>query len=66
MCVAGKEANRGVVVLLEVRANEGDELQLDVYMPCAQGADEGRTGGRVCELRVSRMCVERLRNYDHA
>jgi hypothetical protein len=53
-------------VLLEVRANKGNELQLDVYMPCAQGADERGTGGGVRELRVSRVRVERLREYARA
>lgn len=39
-------------MLLEVRSNEGDELQLDVYMPGSQGSDEGGPGGGVRELWV--------------
>jgi hypothetical protein len=47
-----------VAVLPAMRPDEGDELQLDVHMPCSQGADEGGSGGGVCELWVQRMCVE--------
>ena len=40
-----EDANsKAIVVLSKMRANEGDELQLDVYMSGTEGADEGGSG----------------------
>lgn len=38
------EANLVVVMLLEMRADQGNEFQLDVYMSGTEGADEGGSG----------------------
>lgn len=45
-------------MLLKMRTDEGDELQLDVHMPGTKGADEGGSEYRVCELWMQRMCFE--------
>lgn len=46
-----------IVVLPTMRANERDELQLDLYMPSTESADEGGPGYRVRELWVQRLCI---------
>jgi bud site selection protein 31 len=42
MCVAN--ANRDIAVLFEMRADKGDQLQLNMHMSSPQGADEGGPG----------------------
>jgi len=47
-----------LVMLPKVRANEGNELQLNMYMSGPQSTNEGGSGGRVCELWMQRLCIE--------
>lgn len=54
----GDQADWNIAVLSEVCPDEGDELQLDVYMSGPKSADEGGPGGGVCELWVQRLCFE--------
>lgn len=45
-----------------MRTDQGDQLQLDVYMSRAQGTDEGRDErGAMCQLRLQRLCFQRLK-----
>lgn len=53
-------ANCLVALLPEMCADEGDELQLDVYLPGPQGPAEGGPGHPVRQLRVQGLCVVRL------
>ena len=48
----------GIVVLSQMRADERDELQLYLHMSSSKGKYEGGSGDRVCQLRMSGMCVE--------
>lgn len=51
-----------LVVLPQMRTDQGDQLQLDVYMSRAQSTDEGRDErGAVCQLRLQRLCFKRLK-----
>lgn len=46
-----------------MRADQGDQLQLDVHMSRAQSTDEGRDKrGSVRELWLQRLCFKRLNN----
>jgi hypothetical protein len=51
-----------IVVLSEMRADEGDQLQLDVHMSGPESTDEGGSGSGMRQLWVQRMCLERLRS----
>lgn len=46
-----------VALLRAMHTDEGDELSVDVHLPCAEGATEGGTGDSVRELRMSGMLV---------
>lgn len=50
-------------MLLEVRPDKGDQLQFDMHMPRAQGSNERGSGGRVRQLRLQRMCIQRLKRH---
>lgn len=45
-----------------MRSNQGDQLQLDMYMSRSQGRVKGGYGPPVCELWLPGVCLERLRS----
>ena len=52
----------GILALLPtMRTDQGDEFQLDMYLPSPQGTNEGRSSCWVCELWMCGMRLERLR-----
>lgn len=50
----------GIAVLSQMRADERDKLQLHMHMPRSQGGSKRGPGDPVRELRMQRVCVERL------
>ncbi|KFY43049.1 hypothetical protein V494_02123 [Pseudogymnoascus sp. VKM F-4513 (FW-928)] len=52
-----KDSYSKVTLLLEVHTDQGDELQLDVHMPRAEGESKGGPGGGVRELWVQGVCI---------
>lgn len=50
-----------VVMLSALRANERDELQLDLHMPGTESPDERGSGDRVRKLWMQRVRFQRLR-----
>lgn len=50
-----------VVMLSALRANERDELQLNLHMPGTESPDEGGSGDRVRKLWMQRVRFQRLR-----
>ena len=51
-----------IALLPEMRTDEGDQLQLDMYLPRAQGSAEGGSRYPVRQLWLQRMRVFRLNN----
>lgn len=49
-----------IVVLSQVRADQRDQLQLDLHLPRSQGATEGGPGYSVRQLWLQRVRVKRL------
>lgn len=49
-----------LVVLSEVCADEGDELQLDLHLPRSESGYEGECRHSVCQLWLQRMRFKRL------
>ena len=47
-------------MLPTLHTNKGDELQLDLHLSSTQGTVEGGPSNRMCQLRLSRMFIERL------
>jgi hypothetical protein len=43
---------RVLAMLFAMCTDQGDQLQLYMYMPCSKGPDERRPESRMCELWV--------------
>lgn len=52
-----------VALLLAMRPDKGDQLQQHLRLPRSpRTAERGSRGDSVCQLRLPRMCIERLRD----